>query len=323
MTQLPPPPPGFEGRNQPPTVPPAQAEAVPSDLPVPPSTQPLPPPPAGFEGREQPPTAGSERIESETQSAGPQPVHSTPDPETDQQDSAGSSSRARQLVVLLLVVVVSVAATLVISSALSDTDDDTAAIGEAVDDSGDEMTAAGASSSTADPTDQPEASADESGSGATDPAPTTTQPPEPEPYDGPVWDDTVAIAVNAQNLAFTDVEDAAPYLVDAVAQVKRHMLWKDLAFQEDYWASYIALGYTGCHALSQDHQRAIDESWSGSQVRGVLDGHLGAMGPWARENLAGMASFTDYELSEAYNVGRAAAGCQDLFRELSVMADSG
>jgi hypothetical protein len=320
MTQLPPPPPGFEGRNQPPTVPPAQAEAVPSDLPVPPSTQPLPPPPAGFEGREQPPTAGSGRIESETQSAGPQPVHSTPDPETDQQDSAGSSSRARQLVVLLLVVVVSVAATLVISSALSDTDDDTAAIGEAVDDSGDEMTAAGASSSTADPTDQPEASADESGSGATDPTPTTTQPPEPEPYDGPVWDDTVVGPVNAQNLAFTDVENAAPRMVDAVAKIKSNMSDTSRPFRDDYWASYIVLAATGCHALSQDYQRAIDENWSQSQVLGVLEGHIQGLGTYARENLVGMTYFTDKEVGEAYVASLFSGGCQGIFDELVIWA---
>lgn len=311
MTQPPSPPPGFEGRNQPPRVTPAQAEAARSDLPAPPSAPPLPPPPTGFEGRGQPPTAVSTEIEPEARAAAPQPGHSKPNPETDQANSAASTSRLRQLVGLLLVAMVSSAGTLVISSALSDTDDDTADLGEANDDSGDETSPADASSGSGDST-------GDALSGATDPTPTTTQPPEPEPYDGPVWDDSVLGPVNAQNLAFTDVEDAAPGWVDAVARIKLNMLRSDASrsFRDNYWASYIVLGVTGCAPISQDYQRMLDEDWSASQVNSILEGLLENGATWARENLVGMTLFTDEEVSEALVASLTAGGCDTMWWEM-------
>ena len=167
---LPPPPSGFEGLDRPPVASvPVESEGLDvaeGSLPL------LPPPPSGFEGLSQPPAATEPVPLAVDASVAPaeQPQR---DPAPDQPETTTARSRRRKAGVLLLVAIGAVAGTLAISSALGDNDENNAsavATGP-TDDEGPGEPATGSTSSN----DEKTTSADKSVAEASDAS--TTEPP--------------------------------------------------------------------------------------------------------------------------------------------------
>ena len=154
---LPPPPSGFEGLDRPPAASaPVEAEVLDGGEGA---ASLLPPPPSGFDGLSQPPAA-TEPVPLMVDTSAAPAEQSQLDPAPDQPETTTARSRRRKAGVLLLVAICAVAGTLAISSALGDNDENNAsavATGP-TDDEGPGEPATGSTSSN----DETATSADES-----------------------------------------------------------------------------------------------------------------------------------------------------------------